>query len=137
VSTRVTGAAPPVIFITAKATLAAKVACLLPDGHAGKREPMALQPVPHLTATLAGAPAHLVADLLTALDIQVLYRPEQDQATIWPPSPTPPPKPSPPCSPTPAPAPPSPPPAATSPRCILATRPARTHDQPRSADPPR
>jgi site-specific DNA recombinase len=46
-------------------------------------DPALLDELPHLTTTLAGAPAPLIEDLLTALDLQVLYRPEQDQATIW------------------------------------------------------
>jgi hypothetical protein len=46
-------------------------------------DPALLDELPHLTATLAGAPVPLIEDLLTALDLQVLYRPEQGQATIW------------------------------------------------------
>jgi site-specific DNA recombinase len=42
-----------------------------------------LDELPYLVATLAGAPVPLIEDLLTALDLQVLYRPEQGQATIW------------------------------------------------------
>jgi hypothetical protein len=46
-------------------------------------DPALLDELPYLAATLAGAPAHLIENLLAALDLQVLYRPEQDQATIW------------------------------------------------------
>ena len=45
VDTRVNGAAPPVTLITAKATLAALDRVPVPDCHAGKREPVARQPV--------------------------------------------------------------------------------------------
>jgi hypothetical protein len=37
----------------------------------------------HLAGQLHDAPAALIEALLGALDIQVLYRPEQGQATIW------------------------------------------------------
>jgi hypothetical protein len=46
-------------------------------------DPALLDELPHLATTLAGAPAPLIENLLTALDIQVLYRPEQVQASIW------------------------------------------------------
>jgi len=46
-------------------------------------DPALLDELPHLAATLADAPVPLIEDLLTALDLQVLYRPEQGQATIW------------------------------------------------------
>jgi hypothetical protein len=45
--------------------------------------PALLDELPYLTSQLDDAPADLVAALLDALDIQVLYRPEQQQATIW------------------------------------------------------
>src|ERR1019366_4381523 len=45
-------------------------------------DPALLDELPHLTTTLAHAPAPLIENLLTALDIQVLYRPEQVQASI-------------------------------------------------------
>jgi hypothetical protein len=45
--------------------------------------PALFDELPHLASQLADAPAALVEALLNALDIQVLYRPEQHQATIW------------------------------------------------------
>ena len=68
-------------------------------------DPALLDELPHLTATLAGAPVPLIEDLLTALDLQVLYRPEQGQATIWATLTDTTPRPSTPCSTTPEPAP--------------------------------
>jgi hypothetical protein len=47
------------------------------------QDPSLLDELPYLTSQLNDAPADLVAGLLDALDIQVLYRPEQHQATIW------------------------------------------------------
>jgi hypothetical protein len=47
------------------------------------QDPTLLDELPYLTGLLDTAPVGLVAGLLDALDIQVLYRPEQDQATIW------------------------------------------------------
>jgi GNAT superfamily N-acetyltransferase len=44
-STRVEGAEPPVILLTAKATLAAGDGMPHADRHPGKREPLTLQPV--------------------------------------------------------------------------------------------
>jgi len=46
-------------------------------------DPSLLDELPYLAGQLDDAPADLVAALLDALDIQVLYRPEQHQATIW------------------------------------------------------
>jgi hypothetical protein len=143
-STRVTGTQPPVILITAKATLAAGAACLCltvteeagnlwrynlsetrnsrleqlgadtsPAAQAYRdrtftrhtelhdqrttiqaqlddlaaavpdQDPALLDELPYLTSQLEDAPADLVEALINALDIQILYRPEQDQATIW------------------------------------------------------
>jgi hypothetical protein len=50
---------------------------------APRDDPGLLDELPYLSATLASAPVPLIEDLLTALDLQVLYRPEQGQATIW------------------------------------------------------
>ena len=47
------------------------------------QDPALLDELPHLASQLADAPAALVEALLNALDIQVLYRPEQHQATSW------------------------------------------------------
>jgi hypothetical protein len=47
------------------------------------QDPTLLDELPYLTAQLCDVPADLVAGLLDALDIQVLYRPELHQATIW------------------------------------------------------
>jgi hypothetical protein len=63
---------------TAQAQLDELTATATPDN-----DPSLLDELPYLTAQLDDAPAHLVAALLDALDIQVLYRPEQQQATIW------------------------------------------------------
>jgi hypothetical protein len=46
-------------------------------------DPGLLDELPYLPVTLAGAPVPLIEALLTALNLQVLYRPEQGQATIW------------------------------------------------------
>jgi DNA invertase Pin-like site-specific DNA recombinase len=63
---------------TAQAQLDELTAAAVPD-----QDPTLLDELPYLTSQLDDAPAHLVAALLDALDIQVLYRPEQQQATIW------------------------------------------------------
>jgi site-specific DNA recombinase len=47
------------------------------------QDPALLDELPYLAGQLADAPADLVEALISALDIQILYRPEQDQATIW------------------------------------------------------
>lgn len=47
------------------------------------QDPALLDEPPYLAGQLHDAPAALIEALLTALDIQVLYRPEQQQATIW------------------------------------------------------
>jgi len=46
-------------------------------------DPALLDELPYLTATLAATPIPPIEGRLTALDLQVLYRPEQAQATIW------------------------------------------------------
>jgi hypothetical protein len=47
------------------------------------QHPGLLDELPYLTAQLDDTPADLLEALINALDIQILYRPEQDQATIW------------------------------------------------------
>jgi len=47
------------------------------------QDPALLDELPYLTSQLDDAPAELVEALIDALDIQILYRPEQHQATIW------------------------------------------------------
>ena len=47
------------------------------------QDPTLLDELPYLASQLADAPADLVEDLINALDIQVLSRPEQHQATVW------------------------------------------------------
>ena len=47
------------------------------------QDPALLDELPYLAGKLADAPADLLEALIGALDIQALYRPEQDQATIW------------------------------------------------------
>jgi hypothetical protein len=47
------------------------------------QDPTLLDELPYLASQLADAPADLVEALINALDIQVLYRPEQHQATVW------------------------------------------------------
>ena len=53
-------------------------AAAIPD-----QDPALLDELPYLASQLADAPADLVEALIDALDIQILYRPEQHQATIW------------------------------------------------------
>jgi site-specific DNA recombinase len=47
------------------------------------QDPGLLDELPYLATQLNDAPADLLEALINALDIQILYRPEQDQATIW------------------------------------------------------
>jgi hypothetical protein len=47
------------------------------------QDPALLDELPYLAGQLADAPDGLVEALIGALDIQVLYRPEQHQATVW------------------------------------------------------
>ena len=47
------------------------------------QDPALLDELPYLVTQLADAPADLLEALINALDIQILYRPEQHQATIW------------------------------------------------------
>ena len=47
------------------------------------QDPALLDELPYLASQLHDAPAALVEALINALDIQILYRPEQGQATIW------------------------------------------------------
>ena len=47
------------------------------------QDPALLDELPYLAAQLDQAPAGLLEALINALDIQILYRPEQHQATIW------------------------------------------------------
>jgi len=47
------------------------------------QDPGLLDELPYLTARLNDAPAGLLEAPINALDIQILYRPEQHQATIW------------------------------------------------------
>jgi hypothetical protein len=61
-----------------------------------------LDELPYLVGQLHDAPADLIEALINALDTQVLYRPEQDQATIWATLTNTTPPPSPPYSTTPA-----------------------------------
>ena len=53
-------------------------AAAIPD-----QDPALLDELPYLASQLEDAPADLVEALINALDIQILYRPEQHQATIW------------------------------------------------------
>jgi hypothetical protein len=48
-----------------------------------EQDPTLLDELPYLTSQLTDAPADLVEALINALDIQILYRPEQHQATVW------------------------------------------------------
>jgi hypothetical protein len=54
-----------------------ELAAAIPD-----QDPSLLDELPYLTSQLHKAPADLVAGLLDTPDIQVLYQPEQHQATI-------------------------------------------------------
>jgi hypothetical protein len=47
------------------------------------QDPGLLDELPYLAGQLADAPADLIEALIDALDIQILYRPEQQQTTIW------------------------------------------------------
>ena len=47
------------------------------------QDPALLDELPYLAGQLTDAPAHLTEALINALDIPILYRPEQGQATIW------------------------------------------------------
>jgi hypothetical protein len=48
-----------------------------------EQDPTLLDELPYLTSQLTDAPADLVEALINALDIQILYRHEQHQATVW------------------------------------------------------
>jgi hypothetical protein len=47
------------------------------------QDPALLDELPYLASQLADAPADLIEALIGALDIQILYRPEQQQTTVW------------------------------------------------------
>ena len=64
--------------ISTQAQLDDLAAAATPD-----QDPSLLDGLPYLAGQLADAPAELIEALIGALDIQILYRPEQDQATIW------------------------------------------------------
>jgi hypothetical protein len=53
------------------------------QARAGRQDLGLLDELPYLVSQLADAPAGLIEALIDALYIQILYRPEQQQTTIW------------------------------------------------------